>query len=102
MIREHVDEAGFPEHVDDLEAWIEAWNTRLEEIEPVVSDLRERTEEGFYDKWVSAVETMLDQTEWPVVTVPEGEGMFPEDPLFDSDRSYPEHVVRVQRHQNGE
>ncbi|APX98669.1 hypothetical protein [Natronorubrum daqingense] len=102
VIREHVDEAGFPEHVDDLEAWIGAWNSRLEEIEPVVTDLRQRTRDGFYAEWRDAVETTLEHTEWPTVTVPEGEGMFPDDPLFDSDRAYPENVARVQRHKEGE
>lgn len=101
VIEERVEEVGLPNDVDELEAWLEAWNEQLSEIDPVVEELQELKKEGFYDEWVEEVEETIEETEWPTVTVPEGDGMYPDDPLFDSERSYPENVARVQQHKDG-
>ncbi|WP_276257214.1 hypothetical protein [Halomontanus rarus] len=102
VICEEVGEAGLPDRVDELDSWLEEWNNRLEEIEPVVEDLQGMKRDGFYAEWIDDVRTTLEETEWPTVTVPEGKGMFPDDPLFDSDRTYPQNVARAQKHKDGE
>lgn len=101
VIREEVEEAGLPDHVAELADWLDEWNNRLEDIEPAIEDLQQLKREGFYADWVSEVEETLEETEWPTVTVPEGDGMFPDDPLFDSERTYPQNVARVQQHKEG-
>lgn len=40
MIREEDNAAGLPDRVDNLDAWLDEWNTRLEEIEPMIEDLQ--------------------------------------------------------------
>ncbi|WP_440767517.1 hypothetical protein [Natronorubrum sp. DTA7] len=102
VIHEQVEEVGFLEHVDELVDWLEAWNDQLSEIDDALEELHTQRRDGFFAEWVDAVDTMLEQTKWPTVTVPEGDRMFPDDPLFDSDRSYPENVARVQQHKDGE
>ena len=101
VIRQEVRDAGLPDRVGDLEGWVSEWNNRLEDIEPAIEDLRDLQEDGYYSEWVEAVEQTIDETEWPVVTVPEGDGVFPDDPLFDSERTYPQNVARVQQHKEG-
>lgn len=101
VIREAVADAGLTDDVDALADWLDDWNDRLADIEPALDDLRAKQREGFYRDWVEEVDETLADIEWPVVTVPEGDGMFPDDPLFDSSRSYPEHVARVQQHKAG-
>lgn len=53
------------------------------------------------ERTLESIDPIIDETEWPTVTIPEGEGVYPSDPLFDSDRTYPQNVARVQRHKNG-
>ncbi|QIO24872.1 hypothetical protein [Haloarcula sp. JP-L23] len=54
-----------------------------------------------YADWVGQLEDTVDDTEWPTVTVPEGEQLFPDDPLYDSEREYAQNVRRVERHKSG-
>ncbi|MFC6863147.1 hypothetical protein ACFQGE_06685 [Halomicroarcula sp. GCM10025817] len=49
---------------------------------------------------VDQLETTVDDTEWPTVTVPESEELFPADPLYDSKRDDAQSVRCVERHKS--
>ena len=63
--------------------------------------LQDMQNQGVYADWGDHLETTVDDTEWPTVTVPEGEELFPADPLYDSERDYAQNVRRVERHKSG-
>ncbi|WP_135306349.1 hypothetical protein [Haloarcula amylovorans] len=94
-------EAGVQEDVDELEDWLAEWNNYLSDLDPVFDRLHDMQKRGEYAEWVDQLETTVDETEWPTVTVPEGEQLFPDDPLYDSERDYAENVRRVEQHKQG-
>ncbi|QIO25461.1 hypothetical protein [Haloarcula sp. JP-L23] len=98
---ESLTDAGVPDDVDTLEDWLAEWNNYLSDLDPVFERLQDMQKRGVYAEWVDQLETTVDDTEWPTVTVPEGEQLFPNDPLYDSDREYAQNVRRVEQHKSG-
>ncbi|WP_247005051.1 hypothetical protein [Halosolutus gelatinilyticus] len=59
---------------------------------------------GHTTSWYNAVEKVTGDRPEPGSDIDAicRDRVFPDDPLFDSDRSYPENVARVQQHKNGQ
>lgn len=99
-LAEAIRESGLLGDVDELEEWIATFNDRLADAEAILEDLEEQVTEGYYREWLVRRQQAVESADLPVVEVPEGEGTFPEDPLYDSDREYVANVARVHQHKH--
>ncbi|MDS0300984.1 hypothetical protein NDI76_19750 [Halogeometricum sp. S1BR25-6] len=68
----------------------------------MLEELRGLANADELNEWRDTVRNTVTSAEIPRVEPPAGEGAFPDDPLFDSDRAYEENVVRVQQHKQSE
>lgn len=94
-------EAGLDGEIDEVEEWVEEFNDRFEDALGVLEELHSHLEHGQLADWRSRVRETVDGVAFPVVTVPDGDGAYPPDPLFDSRRSYLENLRRIQEFQDG-
>lgn len=97
-IAEQLRAAGLDD-LEDLQAWIEAFNDRLDEIREDLADLDELIQDGYLREWGDDLNEAVADVDYPAVEVPDGEGTMPDDALFDSARAYAEHVARVDRYE---
>jgi hypothetical protein len=96
-----IEDAGLDD-LEDLRDWMDQFNDRLDDAEDVLRDLRDLTRDGYFREWYTQTRDAVAAAEYPVVSVPAGEGRFPDDPLYDSSRDYVENVARLQRDKVGE
>ncbi|ADB63927.1 hypothetical protein Htur_5039 (plasmid) [Haloterrigena turkmenica DSM 5511] len=96
-------EAGANDDLDDLEAWIDDFNDAYAEVADVFGRLRGMMDdESALGAWESMVDELLADTEFPVATVPKGDAALPDDPIYDSGRSYAENKMRIDRYRASE
>ena len=48
------------------------------------------------------VRSILRETEFPMATVPEGDAVLPDNPIYDSSRSYVENKARIDRYRQSQ
>ncbi|WP_455448187.1 hypothetical protein [Natrinema thermotolerans] len=102
-IEQRLREAGVDDDLEDLEAWVEDFNEAYAEVADVFERLRGMMDdESAIGAWESMVQDLLGEVEYPVATVPEGEAALPEDPIYDSSRSYAENKARIDRYRASE
>jgi hypothetical protein len=99
VIRESLSESGVEDDLSQLRRWVAEFNDSLDRAEPMLRALRDQ-QEGFLSEWSDVVREVIEDTAFPVADVPDGEGAYPDAPLYDSERSYVENLQRIQRYKN--
>jgi HPt (histidine-containing phosphotransfer) domain-containing protein len=106
-IQARVEKALREEDVDedlaDLQQWIADFNEAYAAVADVFDHLRSLKGDGSeLGEWESFVEEIVGGVKYPVASVPDGDAALPEDPIYDSDRSYAENKMRIDRYRRGE
>lgn len=101
-VRDAVVDSDLEAALEDVEAWMRQFNDALRKAEPVFEGLRDMKQDSPYSEWREAAKDSIERADLPVATVPEADADLPDDPLYDSSRSYGENLVRVERHKNGD
>lgn len=99
-VRASIEDAGLEDRLSELGRWIHEFNSEYEKAAPMLDSLRAKQTEGFVREWVQLVSETVEDTAFPVATVPEGEGAYPEDAVYDSGREYVENLQRIQAYKN--
>ncbi|AEH39525.1 hypothetical protein [Halopiger xanaduensis] len=96
-------EAGVDDDLEDLQQWLEEFNEAYAEVADVFERLRAKMDdESTLGEWETMVRAILRETEFPVATVPDGDAPLPDDPIYDSSRSYVENKMRIDRYRVSE
>lgn len=96
-------EAGVDDQLEGLEQWLEDFNEAYSEVADVFERQRGMMDEdSAIGEWNAMVRELLSDTEYPVATVPDGEAALPNDPIYDSSRSYAEKKARIDRYRASE
>jgi len=105
-VEDYIHEELLAADVDDeiaaVENWVDEFNEAFAEVADVFERLRARMDDDSeLGEWESLVEGVIADTEFPMATVPEGDAALPEDPVYDSERSYVENKMRIDRYRSG-
>lgn len=102
-VKNSLRDAGTDDDLDQLQEWIDDFNEAYSALSHVFKRLRDlKGDESALGEWVDAVEDAVDNTGYPVATVPDGDAALPEDPVYDSERSYIENKAQIDRYRAGE
>lgn len=100
-VREAVDESELGGQLSDVEGWVDDFNDDLEDAQEVIEQLRTMLDDGAFAEWTKSVRETLDELDVPEAEPPEAVAELPNDPLYDSDRSYGENLASVRAHKEG-
>ncbi|QCC57206.1 hypothetical protein [Natrinema thermotolerans] len=102
-VHDRLREAGVDEDIDEVEAWIADFNEAYAEVAEVFERLRGMMDdESAIGAWEAMVQDLLGEVEIPAATVPDGEAALPDDPIYDSRRTYAENKARIDRYRAAE
>ncbi|WP_241154824.1 hypothetical protein [Halorubrum sp. CSM-61] len=97
-----IDEAGVEDNLDELRVWLDRFNEEYTAAAEAFESLRKLKNQSEFRSWLRETSQAVEETCFPEVSAPEGQGSLPEDPLFDTDRDYVENVARIDRHREGQ
>jgi hypothetical protein len=102
-VKKQFSEEGVDDDLEELQQWIEDFNEAYDAVADVFERLRGlMDDDSTLDEWESLVKESVGGVEYPVASVPDGDAALPEDPIYDSDRSYAENKMRIDRYREGE
>jgi hypothetical protein len=94
-VREAVEDTDIADNVDALESWADEFNEALDDAEDALARLDELTRDDRLSEWKQDVRSAEYAADMPASSVPDGEGEPPDDPLYDSARTYPATLNRA-------
>jgi|AntDeeMetagen134_2_1112570.scaffolds.fasta_scaffold00552_16 hypothetical protein len=94
-VRKAIGDTDITDSEDTIEEWAGEFNEALDDAEDALTRLDELTRDDRLSEWKQSVRSAERTANIPSSGVPDGEGDPPDDPLYDSSRTYPETLDRA-------